>query len=176
LSALVKILGAYAPGHSIDHKGKTITFGRVEKRTRAALTVAYFKRQREAVYATRGEVSDEEFDRALARVTDAYAQGQYDFPLGASYRYFVTAGMPELVAQLTGCDLADAEALVDERTIEVLHIVTCVLAESNEPLKKTLLSLPDDDPQARTLISLLSSSNGSPSPKPTTPPRSPSAA
>lgn len=168
---LVDLLGSYAPGHVLSHEGLEYTFRRIDQATKAALTVAYFKRAREAVYAIKGEIEPAEYERQLSRVTDAYRRGEFSFPLGESYRWFLSEeGLPELVAHLTDCSPEQSETLCEERAAEVLHIVLCVVTESSPQLKKTLLAQ-QDSPAMQALASLLST-NGSPPPSATAPPGS----
>lgn len=179
MSILAQLLGTYAPGHVLTHEGSDFVFSRIDKAAKAALQIDYFKRAREAVYAIKGEVTAEEFDRQLSHVTDSYRRGLYAFPAGESYGYYLSPeGLPALVARLTGRTLADAEALVEERTVEVMHVCLCVVMESFPDLKKKALAMaPEDSPHLLALAKLLSpttSSNGSSSPKPTSAPRSPS--
>lgn len=140
MSLLAKLLGAFAVGHSLEHGGSTFTFARVDQQTKVKLEAAYFKRARESVYAMREGLSEEEYDRALSRLTDRYTRGEMGFPLGESLVYFTTNGLAELVAAMTGRPLPDCERLVEERWQETFHLVWCVLCESFEGLKKKLLS------------------------------------
>ena len=179
MSALVKLLGSYAPGHVLSHGGRDFTFSRIDQATKAALTVAYFRRARETVYLIKGEVEADEYDRQLSHVLDAYRRGRFAFPDGESYAYYFSGeGLPELVRALTGCGPEEAVTLIDERTVEVLHVCLCVAYESmGGESKKKLLTL--DDGRTRALADLLSTptpatptSNGSPSGKPTSAPGS----
>jgi hypothetical protein len=158
MSALAKILGTYAPGHSLSHAGKEYVFSRVSQKTKDL----------------RADLSEEQFDRHLSRVTDAYTRGQYGWPLGESFGYYLQAGLPELARHLTGCTQQEAEALCEERSVEVMHLCLCVIMESQPSLKKTVLSQPDG-PQAQALLTLLSATaqSDSPSSAPTRPPPSP---
>lgn len=174
MSTLAELLGTYAAGHTLSHEGTDFTFGRIDQAAKAALTVAYFRRARESVYALKGEVEPDEYDRQLARVTDAYRRGEYAFPQGESFRYYLGDGLAELVAQLTGRDPALCEALAQERSVEVLHVCLCVVMESFPGLKKTALARPES-PQTQALRSLLSTGNASPTPSATRQPGSPRA-
>lgn len=143
MSQLARLLGVFAPGHVLEHEGKGYEFRRVDQATKARLEGLYFKRCREGVYALRDELSEQEFDRQLGRVTDAYNAGEYAFPMGASLGWFAGDGIAELVEVMTGCTRAEALALVDARWQETFHLVWCVLTESGSlggtSLKKRLL-------------------------------------
>lgn len=178
MPSLVELLGTYAPGHALEHGGVTFVFGRVDQAAKAALTVAYFRRAREAVYALRDEVTPEEYERQLSRVTDAYRRGEYAFPAGESYRYYLGEGLHELVAQLTGRPPAECGALCQERSVEALHVTLCVVMESFPELKKKALRAADG-PQVRAMLELLSpdpTPPSTPSTGPTSPPGSPTGA
>lgn len=140
MSQLAKILGAYAPGHPLEHNGKTFTFNRVTQKVKAALELAYFKRKRETVYLIKEELSEQEYDRQLSHVTDAYSSGRYAFPMGESFAYFMGAGVAELVTHLTGCERTDAEQLIADRQLDVMHLCLCVTVESFPDLKKKLMT------------------------------------
>lgn len=182
MSALVKLLGSFAPGHGLDHEGKGYVFGRIDQRMKAALSVAYFKRAREAVYAIKGEVPADEYGWQLKAVLDAWRRGEYAFSLGSeSFRYFIGEGLAELVTHLTGCTTAEALALVEARGVELLHVCLCLVYESmGEEDKKKLLSQENTRDMQQLVSTLLSrtnsSTNGSPSSKPTSAPTSPSPA
>lgn len=141
MSQLAKILGTYAPGHGLDHGGKTYVFQRVSQAMKAALAAAYFKRCREAVYAMRGEVPDGEYDRQLTAVATRHSRGEYDFRFGSeSFSFFMGGGgFCQLVAAVTGCTPDEAETLTEERDADVQHVVLCVVMESFPDLKKKLL-------------------------------------
>ena len=160
MSAMAKILGAFAPGHSIDHGGKTFTFARCDHATIAALESAYFKRARQTVYDMRGELTEEEYERALDRETDKYNQGRFAFPIGESFGYFLSpGGLPRLVEALCGCTPADARGLAQDRTVEVMHVCLCVVAESFPDFKKKILkTAAAGGAQADALAALLSES------------------
>jgi len=140
MSTLAQLLGAYAPGHSIEHNGKTFTFGRISQKVKAALEMAYFRRARETVYVMREELPEQDYDRQLSRVTDAYNAGRYAYPTGESFAYFINQGLVQFVSILTGQPTEDCEVLVDERMVEVMHIALCITTESFPSLKKTMLS------------------------------------
>lgn len=176
MSALVRLLGVYAPGHALDHAGRSFTFGRIDNATKAALTVSYFKRAREAVYAMRDETPEDEYDRQLKSVLDSYRRGEFSFAAGSeSFRYFGGHGLPDLVAVLTGCKPDEARSLVEARAVEVLHLCLCVVYESlGEEDKKKILAT-EQTTEGQLLVRLLSAtpgSNGSNSPKPTARPNS----
>lgn len=174
MSALATLLGTFCVGHALEHGGKEYVFARVDKAKRVALEVAYYRRAREIVYALKDDLTEAQYERKLDRVTDAYMRGEYGFPNGESYRYYLGNGLPELVAQLTGCDVGDADDLCDARSLEVLHVVLCVVMESFPGLKKKALQSADG-PEMRALAEMLSAgpnSNGSPSSRSTTPPAS----
>lgn len=179
MANLAELLGAYAPGHELEYGGKTYAFGAIDKKTRAALEVAYFKRAREAVYALRGEVPDDEYDRQLSLVTAEYRQGLYGFPGGQAGAYYLGAGLAELVARLAGCAPADAEALCEAMPAEVAHLCLCVVSSSFGEFKKKLLQQ-ERTPKLQALVrELTAGRNGSPgsaSVRSTTPPASPSGA
>lgn len=182
MSMLVKLLGAFAPGHSLPHGGRDYVFGRIDQRMKAALTVAYFKRAREAVYLIKGEVEQDDYDRQLGRVMDAYRRGNLNFPGMEAFAYFMGPGLAEMVQHLTGCKEADALTLLEGRPLEVLHLCLCIAYESmGEEDKKKLRSL-EGTPAIRGLVALLQpnsptpSANGSTSSPPSTAPASPGAA
>lgn len=137
MSQLAALLGTYAVGHSLEHGGRTYTFKAIDQATKVALTKAYFKRAREAVYALAGEVPAEVYADQLSRVNDQYTRGDFDFPQGATFNFFLTAGLPQLVELLTG--EKDAADLVQQRQAEVTHLVLCVVLESFPDVKKKLL-------------------------------------
>lgn len=167
MSVLVELLGSFSPGHVITHEGRDYVFGAIDQRKKAALTVAYFKRAREAVYAIKDEVEADDYDRQLGRVMDAYRRGQYDFPGLEAFGYYVGPGIAEMVACLTGCRPAEAQALLEAMPVEVLHVVLCVVyASLGEQDKKKLASL-EDSPAIRPLVELLQSARTS-SPIPST--------
>lgn len=174
MSSLVKLLGTFAPGHPLEHGGKTYVFGRIDQAMKAALTVAYFKRARDAVYAIKGEVAPDEYDRQLKAALDSYRRGEYAFaPGGEAFGYFTSTGLDELTATLTGCTPGEAFALVKEKTVEVLHLCLCLVYEClNGEDKKKLLSQ-EGTPAMRQLVATLSprtTPDGSPSSTPTPPP------
>ena len=154
MSVLAQLLGTYEAGHTITQEGRDFTFGRIDQRVKAALGTAYFKRAREGVYILRGEIGDEEFDRQLSHITTAYRRGDYAFPRGETRGYYLGEGLAELTAILTGQPLAECEALVGDRTIEVFHICLCVMCESFPQEKKLMLQVPDT-PELLALMGLL---------------------
>jgi hypothetical protein len=176
MSVLATILGTYAVGHTLTHDGEDYTFGRIDQAAKAALTAAYFKRAREAVYALRDELDDGEFDRALGRVTDAYRRGDFSFPRGETRGYYLGAGLPELVALLTGRPAAEAAALVEARTLEAFHVCLCVFFESFPEDKKKALQTPDSPELAAVVDLLKPAANGRANTKPSPPPPSPTPA
>jgi hypothetical protein len=174
MSALATLLGTYAIGHALTHGGKTFVFSRIDKAKRVALEVAYYRRAREIVYGLKDDLDEEQYERQLTRVTDAYQRGRYGFPHGESFAYYASAGLPELVIVLTGCGADEAESLCQERTLEVMHVCLCVSMESFPDFKKKSLRLPDT-PEMTALLGLLSEtpiSNGSPCSRSTGPPDS----
>ena len=139
MSQLARLLGAYACGHVLEHGGQRYEFRRVDQAMKVKLEGRYFRRCRETVYACKDELSEEEFDRQLGRVTDSYNAGEMAFPMGRALEWFVGDGLAELVETLTGCPLKEAQALAQERWQEVFHLAWCVLCESSPALKKKLL-------------------------------------
>lgn len=178
MSMLVKLLGTFAPGHVLEHGGREFVFKAIDQKGKAALTVAYFKRAREAVYAIKDEVEEEEYDRQLGRVMEAYRRGQLDFPGMEAFAYYMGAGLPEMVAFLTGCTPDEAVTLLKARSAETLHVVLCVMASSMGEVDKKKLASLEGTKGGRQLVELLLSSrtpstNGSPCSKPTGQPASP---
>jgi hypothetical protein len=176
---LVQLLASYAPGHVISHGGRDYEFKRIDKQTKAALTVAYFKRAREVVYSVKDELTADEYDRQLKAVFDDYRRGRYNFPGMESFNYFIGAGIDELVMRLTACKEAEALSLLETRTVEVLQVCLCLAYESMSEEDKKKLQSQEGTAAGRALLEILSqttSTNGSPSPKPTRPPASPEAA
>ncbi len=140
----------------------------MSQKTKVALAAAYFARARETVYAEREHVSEEQYERMLSRVTDAWTRGAYAFPMGESFSYYLGEGVARLVGFLTGCTPDEAEALVQERSIDVMHLCLCVVCESFPDLKKKLLALAAaGSPQMDELAALLSSSDQPATPTPT---------
>lgn len=140
MSQLARLLGSFAPGHVLEHAGKSYEFRRIDQAMKAKLEACFWKRCRESVYAQKADLSEEEFDRQLGRITDAYNAGEYGFPLGKSLEWFVGNGIAKLVEVMTGCAPAEAEALVAERWQEVFHLCWCVMCQSEPALKKKLLA------------------------------------
>ena len=143
MSQLARLLGAFAPGHVLEHRGKNYEFHRVDQAMKARLEALYFKRCRETLYGVRSELSEQEFDRLLGRVTDSYSAGEMAFPMGKSLEWFAGEGIAELVEVLAGCTASEALTLSSERWQEVFHLIWCVLCESSSvggpALKKRLL-------------------------------------
>jgi hypothetical protein len=140
LSQLARLLCTYGPGHVLSHAGKEYVFRLVDQARKAELEAALFRRQREAVYAMKAELSPEEYDRALQRASDAYARGEYAAASEAARAWFFgEQGFPSLVCVLCGCTLAEAEALIEERETEAAHVALCVWFASMPALKKKLL-------------------------------------
>lgn len=175
MSQLARLLGTFTCGHFLEHKGKGHEFRRVDQAMKAKLEGLFFKRCRETVYAIKDELSEQEFDRQLGRVTDSYNAGEMAFPLGKSLEWFAGDGIAELVEVLSGCTKAEAEALASERWQETFHLVWCVLCESSPALKKRLLQAEaaggKQAEAMRTLAAQLSLTNGAtPRDSVTTPP------
>lgn len=179
MSTLVALLSNYAPGHVISHAGRDFEFRRIDQQAKAALTVAYYRRARETVYQVKDELDANEYDRQLKAVFDDYRRGRYNFPGMEAFAYFIGEGIAELVARLTGCGDAEAESLIDAKTVEVLQVCLCVVYESMRPEDKKKLLAQERTAAGKALLEILSqtpSSNGSNCSKPTTPPASPGAA
>ena len=174
MSQLARLLGTFAPGHVLEHAGVEFTFARVSQAMKVTLESAYFRRAREAVYALKGELQEAEYVRALEHVTDRYTRGEMGFPLGEALHYYTTAGLPHLVAVMTGRPAAECEDLVEERQEEVFSIVWCVLAESSRALKKRMLAA-ESAPQTQAAMALLATLLAGPSGNGTRRPASPSA-
>lgn len=157
MSVLEEILGAFSPGHALEHGGKRFVFNRIDQRTKSALGAAYFERARDGVYQLKDLAGDEQYDRMLTRLADGYRRGDFAFPgSGESMAYYLGEGLPELTRHLTGCTQEEAEALCMDRSLEVLHVVLCCTADSFPQVKKKMLQgARDGDPQMAQLAAML---------------------
>lgn len=166
MSALASILGTYAVGHTLDHDGKAFTFGRINQGVKGALAIAHYKRAREAVYLTRGEGTQEEYELQLKEATALYRAGKFDFPEKEPMAYYMGPGLAELVAILTRTKIEDAARLVEEREVEVQHILLCIMAESFPNWKARLLQVEGQPGQQgkeiATLVSMLAGNASAP--------------
>lgn len=142
MSAMAKVLGDYAVGHTITHGGTDFVFGRITHEMAAALELAYFERLVEGLEEIKGKIGERSYDRQLGRITDNYTRNQYAFPIGESFAYYMQGGgLAELVEQLTGRDFAACEKLCGEMPVRVMHVCLCVTTESFPDLKKKILKL-----------------------------------
>ena len=128
-----EILGNAAPAHELEQGGKVYRFGLIDQAVQAAWEKRLYEKDIEAVKIQKeaGLLSGHEYGMALARLTTAYRDGDYEMLSPSGIKLLQTLpGVRLLLALLLACSADEIVQLLLARRAEVVQKVRLVLAES----------------------------------------------
>src|SRR5262245_8092007 len=129
MSVLEKVLGKYGPGHQHTYAGKVYTFKALGQVDKAALAMAFYQREREAIHMVKDEYTEAQYQEELRLCRHEYTSGKYAFP-EKTMDFYLAEGLPTLVCQMTGCTLEEAELLCTHQQVEIMLVAMDVIMAS----------------------------------------------
>lgn len=143
MSELAHVAGAFAPGRTIEHNGRTFTFAAaLDNATLLALESRQYDRARQGLAALRADYPEAEYVRRLDALREKYESGHYSMASEATQAFLQTQkGAVLLLQSMCDADEGDIFELLTHRVDDVRAILDEVLA-ATFPSKKAGAAAP----------------------------------
>jgi hypothetical protein len=129
MSLLSADVGAHAPGHKLEHRGRTFEFRHLTIRELAEFERENYRGRREALRELKEDYGPQEYVKRLDELRERY--DRHEFALESDEGFRKTAGGVMLVLRLMlRCDEAEAWDLFQAQTVEVTRLMELVVRES----------------------------------------------
>lgn len=131
MSELSAALGNSGPPHEIVHEGRTYQFFLLDAGRKNLIEKRLYQRAREAVYADRDHMSEEQYLARLDKVRESYEANEYAFTGARTQQILQTPkGVTFLLEVITGLPEDDLTPLLLARGPEVTTVLKTVIDES----------------------------------------------